>query len=332
LLRAALRVVFFGTPEFAVPTLERLLEGPHRVVGVVSQPDRPRGRGRRVEPSPVSRVALRAGLPLLRPESMADPRLESALRELEPDLGVVVAFGHFLPRRLRELPRLAYLVNGHASLLPRWRGAAPIARAILAGDRRTGISVMRVEREMDAGPVALRAELEIDPDEDAGSLEARLAALCADAIARALDEIAAGRVAFAEQDHSAATFAPKLEPGEARLDWSEPAEALARRVRALAPSPGAWTGLGGQRLRILAARAEPGPASDPPGTLRRAAAGERRPSLRIATGAGWLLPTRVQRAGGRAMETDAFLRGFDLADGTRLGEAPGPQIPGGRGA
>jgi methionyl-tRNA formyltransferase len=286
----------------------------------VSQPDRPRGRGRRVEPSPVSRVALRAGVPLFRPERMDEPELERALRALEPDLGVVVAFGHYLPRRIRELPRLGYLVNGHASLLPRWRGAAPIARAILAGDARTGISVMRVEREMDAGPVALQAELEIGPEEDAGSLEARLARLCADTVARALEEIAAGTAAFTEQDQAAATVAPKLEPGEARLDWREPAPALARRVRALAPSPGAFTTLAGQRLRLLAARAEPGYAADPPGTVRRKPGPDRRPLLRIATGSGWLVPTRVQRAGGRALEIDAFLRGFGLPDGARLGE------------
>jgi methionyl-tRNA formyltransferase len=293
------------------------------VVAVVSQPDRPRGRGRFAGPSPVSAVALRAGVALLRPERVGDPEVERELRASAPDLGVVVAFGQFLPRRIRELPRLGYLVNGHASLLPRWRGAAPIARAILAGDVRTGISVMRVEREMDAGPVALRVETEIGPDEDAGSLEARLAALCAEAVARAVDEIAGGRATWTGQDHAAATFAPKLEPGEARLDWREPAEALARRVRAFAPSPGAWTTLAGERLRLLAARAEPGPVADVPGTVRRRpdpAAPARGPTLRIATGDGWLVPTRVQRAGGRAMDAAAWLRGRDLPDGAMLGD------------
>jgi len=290
---------------------------------VVSQPDRPRGRGRHPGPSPVSALALRAGIPLLRPERVGDPEVERELAALAPDLGVVVAFGQFLPRRIRELPRLGYLVNGHASLLPRWRGAAPIARAILAGDTRTGISVMRVEREMDAGPVALRAELEIGPDEDAGSLEARLAALCADAVVRAIDAIAGGKVAWVAQDPALATFAPKLEPGEARLDWSERAEGLARRVRAFAPSPGAWTTFGAERLRILAARAEPGPVGDAPGTVRR----RREPAdpqqgsiLRIATGDGWLVPTHVQRAGGRPMDVAAYLRGHDLPDGATLGD------------
>jgi methionyl-tRNA formyltransferase len=292
-------------------------------VVAVSQPDRPRGRGRRVEPSPVAALAESRAIPLLRPERVGAPEVVAALRASAPDLGVVVAFGQFLPRAVRELPRLGYLINGHASLLPRWRGAAPIARAILAGDARTGICVMRVEREMDAGPVALRAEVEIGPDEDAGSLSLRLSQLCADAVARAVDAIAEGRIDWTEQDHAAATLAPKLDAAEARLDWREPAEALARRVRAFAPSPGAWTECAAERLRILAAQAEPGHCSDLPGTLRRAsprADAQRRSIPRIATGSGWLVPTRVQRAGGRPMDVDAFLRGNLLPDGTLLGQ------------
>jgi methionyl-tRNA formyltransferase len=292
-------------------------------VVAVSQPDRPRGRGRRVEPSPVAALAESRAIPLLRPERVGDPEVVEQLRALAPDLGVVVAFGQFLPRAVRELPRLGYLINGHASLLPRWRGAAPIARAILAGDARTGICVMRVEREMDAGPVALRAELEIAPDEDAGSLSLRLSQLCADAVARAVDAIAEDRIRWTEQDHAAATSAPKLAADEARLDWREPAEALARRVRAFGPSPGAWTEHGASRLRILAARALPGHCSDAPGTLRCAsphADAQRRSILRIATGSGWLVPTRVQRAGGRPMDVDAFLRGNPLPDGHVLGQ------------
>jgi len=291
-------------------------------VVTVSQPDRPRGRGRLLEPSPVAKLALSREIPLLRPERVGAPEVVSALRAAAPDLGVVVAFGQFLPRAVRELPTRGYLINGHASLLPRWRGAAPIARAILAGDSRTGICVMRVEREMDAGPVALRAELEIGPDEDAGSLALRLSRLCADAVARAVDAIAEDRVRWTEQSTAGVTLAPKLEAGEARLDWSEGAESLARRVRAFAPSPGAWTELRGERLRILAASALPGPCEDEPGTVRVGtprATSQQRSILRIATGAGWLAPTRVQRAGGRPMEVDAFLRGHALADGTRLG-------------
>jgi methionyl-tRNA formyltransferase len=309
-----MRLVFFGTPEFAVPTLVRLAGG-HEIAAVVSQPDRPSGRGRRVTPSPVSVAAQERGLALLRPERVGAPEVVEALRASAPDLGVVVAFGQFLPKAVRELPRLGYLVNGHASVLPRHRGAAPIARALLAGDRETGISVMRVEREMDAGPVALVRTTAIAPDEDAGSLTDRLAALCADAIADALAQIAAGSVRWSEQDPARATLAPKIEPSELSIDWREPAAAIARRVRAFAPAPGARTGLRGEPLRILAAHAEAGAADRAPGTADARAG---RP-LRIATGDGWLVPERVQRAGGSALEIAAFVRGRPISDGEVLG-------------
>jgi methionyl-tRNA formyltransferase len=308
--------VFFGTPALAVPTLKRLLAGPHAVVTVVSQPDRPRGRGRKVSPSAVSACALAAGVPLLRPERVGAPEVEAALRAVTPDLGVVVAFGQFLPRRIRELPSLGYLINAHASLLPKLRGAAPIPRAILSGERETGISVMRVEREMDAGAVALVKRTPIGDDDDAGSLSQRLAELAAEAIAEAVDEIAEGRVRWTSQDVSAATFAPKLEREEARLDFREPAVALVRRVRAFAPQPGASTSLAGQPLRILAARAVAGATSAAPGTVSLDDEGR---SLRIATGDGWLVPTVLQRAGGRPLDVAEFLRGARLRDGVLFG-------------
>lgn len=299
-----------------MPTLERLVTGPHRVVGVVSQPDRPRGRGRRLSPSPVSERALAAGLPLLRPERVGEPAAVAALRELAPDLGVVVAFGQFLPKSVRELPRLGYLINAHASLLPRHRGAAPIAYAILAGDMETGISIMRVEREMDAGAVCAVKRTPIAADDTAGSLEPRLAALAAEAVAEALDEIAGRRAQWTPQDDAEASFAPKLGPADARLDPLRPAAELARRVRALAPRPGAALQLDGAPLRIHAAHAEPGPVDRAPGVVARAGA-----RLRLATGDGWLVLDRLQRAGGRALATAELLRGFDVPDGARL-EAP----------
>jgi methionyl-tRNA formyltransferase len=311
-----LRIAFFGTPEFAVPTLERLLAGPHEVVAVVSQPDRPRGRGRAVEPSLVSARALAAGLPLLRPERVADALPDLARRA--PDVGVVVAYGQFLPRSLRELPARGYCINAHASLLPRWRGAAPIPRAILAGDATTGISVMRVEREMDAGPVALMQEIPIVDQQDCGELSSTLAELAAGATLLVLEQIASDTVRWQEQDHARATLAPKLEREEARLHWHEPAIALARRVRAFAPSPGAYTLWRGEPLRILLARAVAGPVPDAPGCVRRQADG----SLRVASGDGWLVPLRLQRPGGRPLETALFLRGRPIPDGARLGADP----------
>lgn len=282
----------------------------------MSQPDRPRGRGRRASPSPVAEVALRAGVPLLRPASAADPAFAAELAAAAPDLGVVVAFGQYLPRRVRELPRLGYLLNAHASLLPKLRGAAPIARAILAGERETGISVMRVEREMDAGAVALVRRTPIGPDETAGELGLRLAALAAEAIAEAVERASEGTLAWTPQDAAAATFAPKLERADCALDFREPAEALVRRVRALAPEPGAATELDGEPLRVLAARARPGPTGVPPGTVR-----VERGTLRVATGDGWLEPLVLQRAGRRALPAADFLRGRPIADGARLGAA-----------
>jgi methionyl-tRNA formyltransferase len=287
------------------------------VVLVVSQPDRPRGRGRSRSASPIAEVALREGVPLLRSERVGEPEVVDAVREARADLGVVVAFGQFLPRRIREAPALGTLINGHASLLPRLRGAAPIARAILAGERVTGVSVMRVEREMDAGAVALTREVEIGADETAGALSERLAVLTADAIADAVDRIAEGRVVWTPQDHAHATFAPKIERDDARLDWNDSANALARRVRAMAPVPGAFTTRGDEVLRILAARAVPGRTDRPPGCVRCAPDAP----LHVATGEGWLLPLRVQRAGGRVLDIEDYLRGRPISDGAQLGEA-----------
>ena len=317
---AVLRLLFFGTPAFAVPALERLLGGPHPVVAAITQPDRPRGRGQRLSPSPVAEAAERAGVPALRTERVGDPAFVDRLRAFDAELGIVVAFGQFLPRSVRALPRAGFLINAHASLLPRHRGAAPIAWAILAGDAETGISVMRVDREMDAGPVAGVRRTPIGDDETTGALEARLAQLAADAIEEAVAHAAAGDLQWTEQDPARATLAPKITPEDAHLDWREPAVALARRVRAMAPRPGAWTTWDGERLRILHARARPLHGAeggrDAPGTVRVGAGAT---PLRIATGDGWLEPLALQRAGGKPLDSAAFQRGRGLPDGVRLG-------------
>jgi methionyl-tRNA formyltransferase len=307
-----MRIIFFGTPEIAVPCLERLIAGPHDVVGVVSQPDRGRGRGRKVSPSPVSQLALEAEIPLLRPTRVAE--VFEDLRRLEPDIGVVVAFGQFIPKSIRELPKAGFLMNAHASLLPHYRGAAPIARAIMAGEERTGISVMRVEREMDTGAVALSRELEIRSGENAEQLSERLAVVAADAIEAALEMHARGNIEWVEQDPSLASLAPKLDRRDGILDWSQPAVTLVCRIHALAPKPGAQGQLDGETLRILAATSEPGACDAAPGTLYATDSG----ALRVATGEGWLIPQRVQRAGGKAMDTDAFLRGRPITSGARF--------------
>jgi methionyl-tRNA formyltransferase len=322
-----LRIVFFGTPEIAVPTLERLIAGPHEVVGVVSQPDRKRGRGRKTSPSPVSAVALREGLPLLRPERVGEEDLVVALRALAPDLGVVVAFGQFIPKTVRELPSCGYLINAHASLLPKYRGASPIAHAILEGEEETGISVMRIEREMDAGPVALVLRTRIEPQENTAELSARLATLAAEAIAQAVELVAADAVQWVEQDESLASLAPKLEKTDAVLDLRQDASALVRRIHALSPRPGGTLrfvsrgpegskggpGIRETSLKILRAEARPFDAGEPPppGTVERDVGCV---ALRIATGRGWLVPLSVQRAGGRPMTTEALLRGHALPE------------------
>ena len=309
-----LRVAFFGTPEFAVPTLERLIGGRHAVVAVICQPDRQRGRGRRVSIAPVAEVAQRAEVHLMRPERVGAPEVADELRTQTPDLGVVVAFGQFLPKIIRELPSLGYLVNGHASLLPHYRGAAPVVHCILSGDTIAGVSAMRVEREMDAGPVALQRETAIGETENCGELSDRLAQLTADVIEEVVEQIAEDRVVWTPQDDSRATLASKIERSDGTLLWSESAEALVRRVRAMSPTPGASTDLEGETLRILDARFEAGTPDAPPGTVRTLPTG----GLRIATGDGWLLPRVLQRAGKRPLEVEEFLRGRPVPDGAKL--------------
>jgi methionyl-tRNA formyltransferase len=309
-----LRIAFFGTPAFAVPALERLMGGRHAVVAVICQPDRQRGRGRQVTIAPVAEAAQRAGIHLLRPANVGTAEVADELRAQTPDLGVVVAFGQFLPKTIRQLPSLGYLLNGHASLLPRHRGAAPIVHCILAGDRVTGVSAMRVEREMDAGPVALQREIPIGETENCGSLSDRLAQLTADVLEEVVEQIANDRVVWTPQDDARATSAPKVERSDGALNWGESAETLVRRVRAMSPTPGAFTELDGEALRILDARSEPGIPDAPPGTVRTQQTG----GFRIATSDGWLLPRVLQRAGKKSLEVEEFLRGRVVPDGAKL--------------
>ena len=331
----ALRVLFFGTPEIAVPTLERLIASPHEVVGIVSQPDRARGRGRKESPSPISAVALREDIPLFRPERVGEAETVEALRALRADLGVVVAFGQFLPKKLREMPRCGYLINAHASLLPKYRGASPIAQAILDGVDETGVSVMRVDREMDAGPVALVRRITIEEQENTAELSLRLGELASRAIETAVDQVAREEIEWTEQDSSRASIAPKLEKSDALLDLRENATSLARRVHALSPKPGgALTLLSDQDekfepVAVKISRAtvvpfagtdekapETTPTFDPPkiGSIDLECEDD---ALRIATGQGWLVPLVMQRAGGKALAIADFLRGLKLPEDVR---------------
>jgi methionyl-tRNA formyltransferase len=300
-----LRLLFLGTPEFAVPALRALAASRHVLAGVVSQPDRPRGRGRQLEATPVAAAARELAVPLLQPEKVGDEAALGWMRAQRPDLGVVVAFGQFIPKSVRELPARG-MINAHASLLPRWRGAAPIEHAIDAGDPRTGISVMRVVKEMDAGDVCLVRELAIGTDETAGELAPRLAALAGGALVAGIDEIAAGRARFVAQDPAKVTLAPKVDRAFAVLDLQQPAERVLRRIRAATPRPGVDLALqrAGKTLRVLRARLGPAQAGATPGIVRADAG-----SLRVACADAWLELLLVQLPGKRPVSSEALLRG-----------------------
>jgi methionyl-tRNA formyltransferase len=291
-----LAVVFAGTPRFALPSLDAIAASRHRVAAVFTRPDRPSGRGRALAASPVKERALALGLQVEQPSSLRGGDAAAAIAAFAPDAMVVVAYGLLLPPEVLAVPRLGCL-NVHASLLPRWRGAAPVARAILAGDATTGVCVMRMEAGLDTGPVMLRRETAIGLRETAGDVEARLAREGGLAIVEALDALAAGRAVFEPQDSARATYAAKLTKAEARLDWREPAELLERRVRALNPRPIAETSLDGAQLRVHAAEAVPAPAGAVPGTILRADAA----GIAVMAGEGALLLTRVQLPGRRVV-------------------------------
>ena len=312
-----LRTVFMGTPDFAVPVLDALLAAGHEVVRVYTRPPARSGRGRAARPSPVQRRAERAGIEIGHPAGLRGPGAGAEMASAGADAAVVAAYGALLPPPVLEAPPLGCL-NVHASLLPRWRGAAPIQRAILAGDATSGVTVMKMDEGLDTGPVLARAPLDLPPDIDAGALHDRLAALGAGLLVRALEDYAAGRAALRPQPERGATWAPKIDRAETRIDWRLAAPALDRQVRAFSPRPGAWFEAGGERVRVLAAHvASPaaGGAGARPGTVLddRAA---------VACGAGALRLDRLQRAGKAPMAAAEFLRGFPLSPGGLLAGAP----------
>jgi len=305
-------MVFMGTPAFACPILEALLVRADPVVGVVCQPDRPRGRGLGVSAPAVKRLAEANRLPVLQPERLRDAAFQDALRALAPDLVVVAAYGKILPRAVLDLPPRG-CINVHASLLPRHRGAAPIAWSILAGDTVTGVTIMAMNEEMDAGDILLQRETPIAPDDTGGTLGERLARLGAAAIGEAIDGLQAGTLRPVPQPAAGVTFAPRIEREHCRLDWRRTAIELERQVRALAPSPSAFTTLGGKLLKVhrAALATDTGPAG------QVVAAGP--DGLVVAAGTGALRLLEVQLEGRRRLSAAEFLIGHRLAPGTCLG-------------
>jgi len=321
-----LRTVFFGTPDFAVPTLEAMAAAGYGPRLVVAQPARRAGRGRRLQQPPVARWALAHGFDLAQPESVRDEAFLARLAALRPAVSVVVAFGQIFRRPLLELPRQGS-INVHASLLPAYRGAAPIQAAIAAGDQMTGITTMWMEAGLDTGPALLRAELEIGADETAGELNERLARLGGELLVRTLVELEAGTLEAQPQDDSLASYAPRLQKSDGRVDWRRPAIEIYRQLRALTPWPG-LTGLLGERpLKLLWGRPEslPEPAQEPPGTCLALVEGR----LLVSAGEGTIFALeKVQRPGRQAVAAADFWRGERLAAGQRFDLEPAAESVG----
>jgi methionyl-tRNA formyltransferase len=312
-VNAPLRIVYFGTPAFAVPSLVALIRSRHQVLAVVSQPDRPRGRGQHVQTTPTHQVAEAHGIPVLQPQKIREEAFLSTIRDYAPDLGVVAAFGRILPDALLAIPRLG-MINVHASLLPKYRGAAPIQRAVLAGERETGVSIMRVVTELDAGPTFATAVIPIGPDETSGDVEARLALLGAETLVPVVDDLAAGRAVETPQDDSRATLAPKVTKAESEIDWTPPARVVHDKVRGLQPWPLASTHLAG--IRYVVRRTERVlEHSRTPGSIVRAAGDD----LVVACGDGALRILEIQPEGRRTMTAREFLAGRRLTAGDRFG-------------
>jgi len=317
-MKTSLRIVFFGTPEFAVPTLRALMASRHQVVLVVTQPDRPRGRGQTISPGPVRHCADLASIPVVQPDTLRDPAIRQQLESLPWDLGVVAAYGRLLPAWLLALPRLG-LINVHASLLPRYRGASPIHHAVMHGDRETGVTIMRVVQALDAGAMLGTVRVPIGPDDSTTDIEPRLADAGASLLVDTVNRLAEGPIEDVPQDEASATYAPRIRKEDGLIDWAKPAQQIHDLIRGLTPWPRAYTSGPRGRLILHASRVTPGgDAGAPPGTVLTASPQH---GLTVATGADSLSILALQSEGGRVLDAAAFLSGHPLPPGTRLGAA-----------
>jgi len=298
------RLVFAGTPDFAATALRALLGTHHTIVGVYSQPDRPAGRGRKLQPSPVKQVALDNGVPVFQPESLKTPEAQEELANLRPDVMIVAAYGLILPQAVLEIPTHGCL-NIHASLLPRWRGAAPIQRAIAAGDNETGITIMQMDKGLDTGAMLLKSQTNIDASDTGGSLHDRLSDMGGNAIVETLNLLGKGELRGEVQNDKHACYAHKLSKEEGRIDWSQDAPTIERLIRAFNPWPGTYTDLEQQRLRIQEASVKDEHSRKPAGTVMQ----REREGIDIACGTGTLRVTRLQLPGSRAQSVNDLING-----------------------
>jgi methionyl-tRNA formyltransferase len=309
-----MRVVFMGTPDFAVPSLEALLRSGDTVAGVVTQPDRPKGRGQTLAASPIKQLAQREGLPILQPLKMKDPEFLAALRGWQPDFIAVAAFGRILPQVILDMPPKG-CINVHASLLPKYRGAGPIQWALITGERETGITTMLMDAGMDTGAILLQEKVPIDPDDTAGTLSDKLSAVGGPLLVETLGRLKAGTLTPQAQDHSQATMAPLLQKEDGLIDWTRSASDIANRIRGLTPWPGAFTYAGDERWTITRAHPEEaGDAAAEPGTILSAA----KDAIRVAAGQGVLAIAELQPANSRRMSIQQYLAGHRVSPGSQL--------------
>ncbi len=307
--------MFMGTPAFSIPTLRALHESGETIAAVVTRPDSPQGRGKRVSPPEAKVEALRRGLPVMQPATLKDPRVLADLGTMDPDIIVVAAYGRILPREVLALPPHG-CINLHPSLLPRYRGPAPIQRAVLQGEKKTGVTVIRLVEKMDAGPIILQREVPIGEEETAEELGERLSVAGADLVMEAVRAVGAGSATLREQNEAEATLAPLLRKEEGEIDWTGDAAAIRNRVRGLLPWPGAHTTIGGRMIKLYKARAQEPGAGGRPGTITEAGPG----GIRVATGKGDLVILELQAEGKKRMSAKEFLLGRSITVGTICGQ------------
>jgi methionyl-tRNA formyltransferase len=312
----SMRVIFMGTPEFACPTLQKLLDRGDEVIAVVTQPDRPKGRGQKTVPTPVKELAEKNGIPVLQPLKVRAPEFIETLKRMNPDLIVVVAFGRILPKALLDIPKFG-CINVHASLLPRYRGAAPLNWCIINGETETGVTTMLMDEGLDTGAMLLKKTTPIDPEEDTSSLHDRLSVLGAETLSETLDLLAAGKLIPEKQDDSLSCYAPILKKEHGLIDWNSTARAIRNMVRGMSPWPGAFTRLDGKLIKIYKVRSDNTKCGDvdTPGTVLKAD----RYGIEVACGGGSVIIDELQLEGRKRLPAGEFLAGYKIAPGTILG-------------